>query len=374
MSYPLKHRWSIGHNFLAGITAGDWWRLLRENRFSVDAAYWHRAAFISLVSFMNSWYRRKEKRLYDAAIDQVQITHPPLFILGHWRSGTTLLHNLLAQDTGQFTFANTYQVVNPHTFLCSEDVNTRRFAALVPDKRPMDNMQLSFQAPQEDEFAPCLLTFRSLYLGISFPRHEDHYARYLTFHQASRDEIDEWKAAFLWFCRKLTFKQNRALLLKSPPHTARIRWLLEMFPDARFVHIHRNPYDVFQSQQHYYDTATWYTYLQRPDVETINERILRRYRVMYDAYFADLPLIPKGRFHEVSFEQLERDPVDNVRALYEQLGLPGFEDFRPRLQAYADSLAGYQKNDYPELSPALRARVAEQWQIGFEKWGYDDQR
>ena len=63
----LKHRWSLGHNYLAGISAGDWWRLLRENQFAVDAAYWHRAAFITLASIVNSYFRQRYEHqfLYD---------------------------------------------------------------------------------------------------------------------------------------------------------------------------------------------------------------------------------------------------------------------------------------------------------------------
>ena len=107
-------------------------------------------------------------------------------------------------------------------------------------------MELNFQVPQEDEFAPCLMSLRSLYLGISFPRREDDYARYLDFRGVPQHEVDEWKSAFTGFLKKLTFKYDRPLVLKSPPHTARIRMLLEMFPDARFVHIHRHPYPSIQ--------------------------------------------------------------------------------------------------------------------------------
>jgi omega-hydroxy-beta-dihydromenaquinone-9 sulfotransferase len=365
----LKHRWSLGNNYLAGITAGDWHRLLRENRFEVDSAYWHRATFITLTSWMNSAYRRKEENLFDASVAKAKI-EAPLFILGHWRTGTTHLHNLLAQDTDQFAYANTYQVVNPHTFLCTEEANTRRFARLVPPKRPMDNMALSFQAPQEDEFAPCLMSLRSLYLGISFARREQHYSRYLTFRDVPREELEEWKAAFTWFLKKLTFKYRRPLVLKSPPHTARIRLLLEMFPDARFVHIHRNPYSVFQSSRHYFDTATWYTYLQRPDVTGIDDRILRRYNVLFDAFFADRSLIADGRFHELSFEALERDPVGEMRELYARLGLSGFEKFSPKLQRYVDSLSNYRKNQFIELDPGMRQKIATTWERSFEEWQY----
>ena len=366
----LKHRWSISHNFLAGITAGDWWRLLRQNRFSVDRVYWHRAVFVSILSLFNSVYRKKEQRLYSRAIANVQITKPPVFILGYWRSGTTYLHYLLAQDTEQFAYPNTYQVANPHHFLSTEKINSQRFAALVPKKRPMDNMALSFQAPQEDEFAPCLMTSRSMYLGITFPRREDDYERYLTFRDVPNEELEEWRAAFRWFLKKLTLKYDRALVLKSPPHTARIRLLLELFPDARFVHIHRNPYTVFQSFQHYFDTAPWHTYLQRPDLVGIDDRIIRRYKVLYDAFFEQRELIPEGHFHEVAFEELEHDSVGQVRMIYHRLNLPGFEAFQPKLQRYVDSLASYQKNEFPELVASVRHKIAQAWHRSFEEWGY----
>ena len=44
----------------------------------------------------------------------------PVFILGHWRSGTTLLHGLMAQDD-QFAYPRIYQVSNPHSFLQPAD-------------------------------------------------------------------------------------------------------------------------------------------------------------------------------------------------------------------------------------------------------------
>lgn len=369
MPVTLKHRWSVGNNFLAGITTGDWFKLLRENRFAVDPTYWHRAGFVTLISGMNSLARRKEERLFHDRVAAATI-QPPLFILGHWRSGTTHLHNLLARDTRQFAFANTYQVVNPHTFLCTEETNTRRFAWMVPKTRPMDDMELNFQVPQEDEFAPCLMSLRSLYLGTSFPRGEDEYSRYLTFDGVPLEEIAQWKSAFTWFLKKLSFKYQRPLVLKSPPHTARIKLLLEMFPDARFVHIHRHPYQVFRSCRHYYDTAVWFSYLQRPDLPGIDGRIIRRYTKLHDAFFAARDLIPVGHFHELSFDDLERDPVGAMQTLYQTLGLTGFPAFEPELRRYTDSLAGYRKNRFDELEPAIRERIALEWKRSFEEWNY----
>ena len=370
MQTDLKHRWSVSHNYLAGITAGDWWRLLQENDFGVDPVYWHRAAVVSLLSVVNSWHRRKEEQEFGERIEATPIAKAPLFILGHWRSGTTHLHNLLAQDDVNFAYANTYQVVNPHTFLTTEEANTRRFAWMIPKKRPMDNMALSFESPQEDEFAPLLISLLSSYLGVSFPRREDHYQRYLSFAEVPREEIEEWKRGFTWFLKKLTFKYGRALLLKSPPHTARIRLLLEMFPDAKFVHIHRDPEEVFVSFRHYYDTAMWHTYLQRPDRSRIDDEIFQRYRDLFTAFFADRDLIPPGNFHEVSFGALERDPIATVRGVYQALSLEGADQALPRIQAYAETLKGYEKNRFTALDEATRQRIKAEWSPFYERLGY----
>jgi hypothetical protein len=366
----LKHRWSLSHNYLAGISAGDWWRLLCANGFRIDPVYWHRGVFVTLVSIVNSWYRAKERRHYDEKVRATDLAGPPVFVLGHWRSGTTHLHNLLAEDTDHFAYPNTYQVVNPHTFLSTEEVNTRRFAFLLPKNRPMDNVALSFHAPQEDEFALLLSCFHSMYLSITFPRHAARYDRYLTFRDVPRAEIAEWQAAFVWFLRKLTFKYQKPIVLKSPPHTGRIRLLLETFPGARFVHIHRNPYAVYRSFQHYWDTAPWYSYLQEPDLESINRGIRERYTLLYDAFFEERGLIPQGQYHEVGFEELERDPVGQMRQVYDALRLPGFEDYLPKLKRYVASLADYRKNPLPEIPAAEKAVLAKEWRRSFEEWNY----
>lgn len=371
MSATLKHRWSIGHNYLSGITFGDWWQLLKSNRFEIDAPYWHRGTVITLLSLFNSFHRHLESRKFHHRIVETEITQAPVFILGHWRSGTTHLHNLLAQDDVNFAFPNTYQVVNPHTFLTTEEANTRRFSWMIPDKRPMDNMALSFESPQEDEFAPLLISLLSPYLGVSFPREESHYQRYLTFDDVSRKEIELWMESFRWFLKKLTLKYGRALLLKSPPHTARIRLLLEMFPDAKFIHIHRRPDEVFQSFRHYYNTAMWHTYLQRPDRSRIDDEIIARYQTLYGAFFRDLPLIPEGHFYEVSFEQIERDPLRSVDEIYQALSIPGWKEASPKISRYLNTLKSYEKNHFSGLTDEEKHKLRSAWSPYYQRWGYE---
>ncbi|MDR3634236.1 MAG: sulfotransferase [Isosphaeraceae bacterium] len=353
---------------LAGVTWTDWWHVLRENGFAVDPAYWPRAFVLTAGSALNSLYRRKEDRAYGSLLERVEIP-PPLFILGHWRSGTTLLHNLLALDD-RFAYPNLYEVFFPHTFLCTEDVRAGQVTSLVPSTRVMDNVPQGVEMPNEDEFATCAASLASPYMFWAFPRRQEQYEKYLTFRDVPEAEVARWKDEFLRFARKLTLRHHRPLLLKSPPHTGRIKLLLELFPDARFVSIHRDPYTVFQSTKHLNATLTRSLQFQHPGDANPDDAVIRRYRLMHEAFFAERTLIPEGHFHEMAFDELESDPLGAIRRTYEHLGLPGIDDVLPAVEDYVRAQSGYRKNAYSEVTPDQRRRIQREWRRSFEAWDY----
>jgi omega-hydroxy-beta-dihydromenaquinone-9 sulfotransferase len=359
---------SIGPGYFGGSTASTLLRVLRDNQFAVDLPYWPRALVITLGSFQNSLLAGWEKLVYGRRVREATI-YPPLFILGIFRSGTTLLHNLLVQDD-RFAYLNVYQACYPNTFLTTESTNARIMGFFLPDRRAQDGITLGMRETQEEEFALCGLTGRNFGMGLVFPRRAEQFRRYLTFREATREDVAEWKSALVGLVRKLSFKYKRPLILKSPANTARIRMLLELFPDARFVHIHRNPYDVFQSTRHTFDKVVPWVTLQRPVFDGLDDRILRQYREAYEVFFEERSLIPRGRFHEVSFAALEADPIGQVRGIYEGLGLPDFGYVEPAIGRYVESLSGYTKNTFPELSAQERGSIAREWRRCFDEWGY----
>jgi len=275
----------------------------------------------------------------------------------------------MAQDK-RFAFPNSYQVSFPQNFLSTEAWEAPMAAFFLPPRRPMDGMEWTLASPQEDEFALCASTWKSPCMGWVFPRQRERFAKYLTFRDVPPAEIGEWRDAFERFLRKLQLRNDRPIILKSPPHTARVSLLLEMFPAAKFIHIHRNPVAVFQSCRKAFDIILDWHRLQRRDANDLDEWIIRQYREMYDAFFEARPLIPAGQFCEVAFEELEEDPIGQVKKIYETLGLPSFETFEPALREYMNSLAGYKKNAHPDLSPQWKARLKSSWQRCFEEWGY----
>ena len=240
----------------------------------------------------------------------------------------------------------------------------------LPKRRPMDNVEMTIAAPQEDEFALCAATFKSPCMAWVFLRQKEQFEKYLTFRNVDRAEVSQWSAAFETFLKKLQWRDNRPLVLKSPPHTARIRLLLALFPNAKFIHIHRDPFTVFQSTRRTFQImATWHN-LHRADVPDLDDWLIRQYRLMYEAFFEDRPLIPSGNYCEVAFEQLERDPIGEIRKIYQSLNLADFNSFEPTLQKYVNSLAGYKKNVFRDLDPELKTRLRREWYQCFEEWAY----
>ena len=355
---------------LQGMALGEWWALLRRHRFAIDLRHLPRALVQTALSAANSAGARLERLRFGRRIDATPVP-APLFILGHYRSGTTHLHNLLAQDP-QFAAPTFFQALNPHTFLTNEGFAAPLADRLIVRRRYQDEMALGAGVPSEDEFALCVMTGLSPYMDWYFPGDGAVYDRYLTFREATDGEVVRWENALTLFLKKLTLRHGRPLVLKSPPHTARIRLLLGLFPDARFVHIHRDPYVVFRSTRHMIRAVQPLYHLREGPIQDGDDRILSVYNEMYDVYFEERGLIPDGRLCEVSYEDLERDPVGVVGSVYESLGLTGFEAFRPRLEGYLATIDGYRKNRLDELPESLRRRIAHEWGRSFDEWGYQN--
>lgn len=368
-----KHLFSLT-NFMFGSTPGPWFRLLRQNRFAIDPPFYFRAAAVSLVTPVNALARLIEEQKWGERIASTRLAGPPIFLLGHWRSGTTHLHYMMSQDE-RFATPNNYQVARPFAFMGGgEHSALGRLAerlGLMPKTRPMDNVAVSFDSPQEDEQGLFMASLLSPLGGWFFLRNDQQYDKYLTFEDCSEAERSEWKRTLDWFNRKLTcYFGERQLLLKSPPHTGRIRLILEQYPDAKFVHIHRNPYDVFRSFRHFYDTLVRLVNLQRMRMSDVEDTIIRRYRLLHEGYFEQRELLGPDRLIDIRYEALEQAPIEQMRRIYDTLDLGGWDAFEPRLRRYLDGQRSYTKNPSPALPEPIRNRLADAWERSFREWDY----
>jgi len=347
-----------------------WLRLL-ASRPPLSWEHWLRILSVTALAPVNSLANLLESLVFERRIARTVLEHPPVFILGHWRSGTTLLHNLMALDPG-LTFPNLYQVLAPRHFLLTEQWVTRLTGHMVPKTRPMDSMPAGWGLPQEDEAALLLMTLLSPYLMTVHPQDSSVYSGYFEPGGLPPEELQEWKEALLYFLKKLTLRANRPVVLKSPTHTRRIPLLLEMFPGARFVHVCREPYAVYSSTVHLRHTMAAVNGLGRASWDGLEADVLGGYMDCFERYQQDKHLIPAGRLCEVRFESLEADPLGEMRRVYAELGMEGWSQVEPRIEGQLPDLKAHRKNRHT-LDPELMRRIYSVWKPAFERYGYPSQ-
>ncbi|MBI1899823.1 MAG: sulfotransferase [Planctomycetia bacterium] len=354
----------IWHGFL--FTA--WLRLLWRNQFRVG---WHRVAAAAIITFLSAGHslgRVLQWIVYGRRIARTKIEQPPLFILGHWRSGTTMLHEMLALDP-QNTCPTTYQCFVPNHFLISEWICTRLFAWVMPKQRPMDNMAVGWNRPQEDEFALMAMGEPSPYFTIAFPNHPPQCQEYLDMQGVPPVAQERWQRTLRRFVQMLVCHRPGRAILKSPTHTGRVRTLLEAFPDARFIHIVRDPRVLYQSTLNMWKKMYGTHGLQRARFAGLEEHVLATLPRMYAAFESARASIPPRHYYEVRYEDLVADPLGQMRAMYQQLELGDFEAVLPALERYLSDQADYQTNRY-EMPEELREKINQRWADYARRFGY----
>lgn len=309
---------------------------------------------VSLISPMNELLWALQALLFGRKINNATIDQPPIFILGHWRSGTTLLHELLVSNP-QFASPNTYQCFVPSHFLVSGALITRFGGFLIPKKRPMDEMAAGWLLPQEDEFALMNLGLPSPYLRIAFPHTQEKHLEYLDMSQLSEELKQSWKDGFMWFLKALSIANpGKRLVLKSPTHTGRVQQLLEMFPQARFIHLTRDPRKLFPSTMRLWRALDEVQSLH----DSYNEDELIEYvrsclDTMYRGYHAGRKLVPDNQIMDIRYEDLVADPRRTVQQIYEKLELGDFSRVSNELDAKLVGHKEYRTN---------RHRTDDQWE------------
>ena len=363
-SYPL---WSP--RFWHGMRFGHWMRLVLRNRFQFHPLRIPMAAAVSLCTPSNSILRLIQKGIYGRRIRETEIKEPPVFIIGHWRSGTTMLHEMMVQDE-QFSFPNSYQCFSPHHFLLTEWFFVRFCGFLLPKHRPMDNMAAGWKLPQEDEFALMNLGAGSPYSRMAFPNRPGEEDHFLDIEQVNEVELEYWKKTLIEFVKTLTFQLGKRIILKSPPHTGRIGVLAELFPEARFIHVSRHPFAIFASSIRLWQSLDFVQGFQIPQNKGLDEYVLSCMETMYGGYNRQLAKVPSENIAQVRYEDLVADPIGHLRSAYEQLDLGDFSQVEPNLQKYCADRRDYKTNRH-ELLPEDEATVRDRWSFYFDQFGYE---
>lgn len=352
----------------SGIRLSGWVRVLARHGFRISPSRLPMAAMLSGMCLFNSTLAGLQHLFYRRRIEGTELTAEPIFVVGHWRSGTTLLHELLVLDS-EFTFPNTFACFSPNHFLFSERWLKRMIGMFLPRQRPMDNMAIGWDLPQEDEWALCNMGQPSPYFKIMFPNLSVQDEAYYSLQDLPPDKRKRWQQQLHWLLKCLTVREAKRIVLKTPVHTFRVATLLEQFPHARFIHITRDPYVVVPSTIHTWRRMYRYHGLQVPKFEHLEQEVLETFTKMFVAFAREKHLLAPEQFYQLSYEDLTTQPIAELEKLYAHFQFPISASTRAGWQAYAARAAGYQTNRYV-LSDEQRAAIAEHCGAYAQDYGY----
>lgn len=337
---------------------------------SIDKDFRNKYYLTKSVCRLLSLLQPLEERRYKKMASQ-PLEMDPVFILGHWRSGTTFVHNVFSCDK-HFGYNTTYQTVFPNLMLWGQPFFKKNMSFLMPDKRPTDNMELKVDLPQEEEFALANMMPYTYYNFWFFPKHMLEYCdRYLLFNNITEEERTVFKDTFLKLIKiSLWNTGGSQFLSKNPPHTGRIRTLLEMFPNAKFIYLKRNPYTVFESTRSFFTNTIQPLRLQDITNEQIESNLVEVYRRLFYKFEDEKHLIPEKNLIEIKFEDFEADAFALTEQIYHELNLPGFEESKVNIEKYLGKKKGYKKNQYKYNDRTIKI-VEENWGMALDKWEYN---
>ena len=294
---------------------------------------------LGLGGFLLQPFAWMQSLIWGRALTRLELPDDPVIVIGHWRSGTTYLHQLLAADPGAATARNALTVA-PQAALVLKPLIIAVLNRLMTATRPIDAVTWSALDPQEDEIGLARLTMDSHMAGVAFPQ---DYLRH--FHRCTLSTTREFQQQLLHFTR-ITWAHDgegkRHLLIKNPAHSARVILLLNLFPKARFVLMKRDPADAVRSLTLVKQKLADLIGLQpAPDQQRQVEETAMAHRLLLEAFESARPMIPAGQLVEVDYADLVRSPLATVERIYRDLSIEGWDQACDAVRARVDRAQTY---------------------------------
>jgi hypothetical protein len=313
-------------------------------KYPIHLKYFPRIILYYLKFVFFEPFRLLEKYKYQHEMENYQFKTEPIFILGYYRSGTTYLQEILLEDK-RFGYMNFFQCFFSSGFLITERYFKNIFQKiinLIHFKHPAHQIPFHFDMPGEDDVAMVSSGYRhaSNWGQIFVNQFEDFFEESVFFKNCSFEVWENFKENFRSLLIRVSIaNNNRQLLLKSPPHTARIAFLKETFPKAKFIFIRRNLYLTYKSNQKLW-TSFYDLCLQGFNSETANEKILWSMNKCFECLEIQKNNISDNDFIEISYEELLKDPVLTLENIYARLEIDGFLQVKSAFTAYAEKHHG----------------------------------
>ena len=340
----MKTDFQFGVNTMIGCRT----RILRrlEREFATDPQFRRRHWWSRMISRIISGLAYFDDRYFKKHEKEVQPQAPPVFVIGHWRSGTTFLHNYLTR-VFPAAFTTTYQSVFTNNLFAFQGIIKWFLQIFLPRKRPKDHIKMHSDLPQEEELALGNSVFFSFYYWFYFPNDAYRIADQFLWSKAPYQEsLNVFKAFYPRFIKRCFLNTGGQIFVsKNPSNTARIKLLLELYPDARFIYIYRNPYEVIQSSIIFFKSVVMGMRVQNLDEEHLKSFLLDLYKKLILTYQEDRQIIPSGQLFEIKYENLMEDPEPQLKELALNLNLGLAPEFN-NAKTYLMEAQGYTSRDY----------------------------
>lgn len=294
----------------------------------------------------------------------------PVFIIGHWGSGTTWVHQLLASDQ-RFTTPDTGDCLMPHNLRESSRYWRWYLKHFLPSTRGFDAVRFSLEEPQEEEMALAALGPVSYFHTFYFPRDRERHREEALFPETLPPcRLSAFERAYTGFLRRIARRSpGRLLLVKNPASTTRIPWLEKWFPGSRFIHVVRDPEEVAAAALNRVPYLRRRFSLQRDVQGDLEEEVLSTYEQLMRRYLRDRVLPGEDRLVEIRYEELVEDPRLVIGKVRETLGLPRDDLAHASLEAALARTGGIARRKR-SVSPGFAKKLKERWRFAYEYWGY----
>lgn len=313
-------------------------------------------------------FRLTEIILYHKKIKAHELTQSPIFILGHWRSGTSFLQNVISQDPS-VTSSNIYRSLFADMFFLTESWLKPIFNSIVKVLRipySLQRIPMDLNLAAEADMALCALcSERSYTWGQLFPRVFEKWVDDIILFK-DPELAKQWIEHYDYFIRKLSYQSNgKRVVIKSPGDTGRVSHLIKKYPKASFVYIHREPFSLFYSNLYFWKVILKQVSLQTLSKTDVEALVINSYKKIVSKYLNDRKLIPAGQLIEVQLHDLAKQRHQELNRIFNALGLRMLDE--KQIKAVVTAYSIERKSTYEE-DRSLQERLRQEWNFAWDAW------
>jgi hypothetical protein len=259
----------------------------------------------------------------------------PVFIIGNFRSGSTLLQRLIAQDTENMTAMKTWEIY------LAPSITQRKLLKIASrvDKRLFKGWLKGLLMKQEgsslgeipmhqvglwevDEDEGILMhNNTSIFSMFVFP-FMDAFESYLYFDTAMPEDEKRMTMDFYYrMVQKHMYLNNgKCYIAKNPCFSVKIDSLREYFPDAKFIYLVRNPVDMLASKTSFF-SYIWHYFGSPLESYPFREELLDLTHHWYTYSLDRLQALPESEYLILRYDHLVGKLEDSIQRIYNQFGM-----------------------------------------------------